>query len=612
MTTTPLSYRRFLLALLLTVAAAVQLHDAGSALAASSFSNPTPLTVPGPGAPLGTASPYPSTIKVAGLRGPITDVSVTLHKFGHTRPQDVDILLISPSGTRVIIMSDACGDDDVEDYTWVFNQSTPKAIPQGSDCGDFGYRPANYGTPDSFPGIAPGPPTTLDDLRGESPNGDWGLYMVDDTPATDDGDLEGGWSLSIATGPVEAALPATGTEGPAGPYPLVFPIAGSSGVLRDVDVVVDGISHEKPEDLDMLLVGPQGQKVVLASDACGDQGVSNVKWTFDDEAAGALPGFLCTGVDLVARPTDLAPADVWPAPAPAGPYATALSAFDFTDPNGDWKLYVNDDAANNIGFLSKKFSVRTTTTPAAVVAFTDRAVQLAEGASGTLTLRRSGPAPLGPGTVAVRTQDGTATAGADYTPVATTVTFAAGETEKTVPIAALADGTFESDETFDVVLSAPTGDARVLGEPATVTIPGQVAPETPRPDDPRLDDPRPDDTPRPRDTTKPVVTVSAGAKVARNGTVKVSVRCSEACAGSAALTTTKKVRVTRKAKPRRLTLGTAPFRLARAGTTTVKVKLSSNGRKALKLAKRVKVTVTASATDAAANRGAGSAKATLR
>src|SRR3712207_7848809 len=52
---------------------------------------------------------YPSEIAVSGLTGPITDVTVTLHRFGHDFASDVDILLVSPSGKSVILMSDACG-----------------------------------------------------------------------------------------------------------------------------------------------------------------------------------------------------------------------------------------------------------------------------------------------------------------------------------------------------------------------------------------------------------------------------------------------------------------------------------------------------------------------
>ena len=43
------------------------------------------------------------------------------------------------------------------------------------------------------------------------------------------------------------------------------------------------------------------------------------------------------------------PEESLPPPAPPGPYSTSLSAFDLTDPNGEWQLYVNDDHAGKDG-----------------------------------------------------------------------------------------------------------------------------------------------------------------------------------------------------------------------------------------------------------------------
>ena len=88
-------------------------------------------------------------------------------------------------------------------------------------------------------------------------------------------------------------------------------------------------------DVDILLVSPTGQKVMLMSDVGGGFGLNNVTLTLSDRAAAALPatGQIVSGTYL---PTDVQPGDVFPAPAPAGPYATALSAFNGQSPNGAW------------------------------------------------------------------------------------------------------------------------------------------------------------------------------------------------------------------------------------------------------------------------------------
>ena len=72
-------------------------------------------------------------------------------------------------------------------------------------------------------------------------------------------------------------------------------------------------------------------------------------------------------------------------------------------------------------------------------------------------------------TVDYATADGTAKAGADYTATSGTLTFAAGETVKTVNVAVLDDGHDEGEETFTLRLSNATG-ARIGDGEATGTI----------------------------------------------------------------------------------------------------------------------------------------------
>ena len=66
-------------------------------------------------------------------------------------------------------------------------------------------------------------------------------------------------------------------------------------------------------------------------------------------------------------------------------------------------------------------------------------------------------AASGPVSVDYATADGTAAAGADYTAVSGTLTFAPGETEKTVSVALLDDAIDEGKETFKLKLSNPKG-----------------------------------------------------------------------------------------------------------------------------------------------------------
>ena len=72
-------------------------------------------------------------------------------------------------------------------------------------------------------------------------------------------------------------------------------------------------------------------------------------------------------------------------------------------------------------------------------------------------------------TVDWATSDGTATAGADYTAGSGTLTFAAGETEKTFDVAVTGDTVDEPDETYTVTLSN-AGNASIPDATGTGTI----------------------------------------------------------------------------------------------------------------------------------------------
>ena len=250
-------------------------------------------------------------------------------------------------------------------------------------------------------------------------------------------------------------------------------------MITDVNVSINGIWHERPDDLDMLLVGPHGQRTVLMSDACGTFEVASFGWFWDDEAAAPMPDGDGTNVCATTshRPTDHEPDDAWPPPAPLGPYPAALSTFDLTDPNGDWRLFVNDDSSDKVGFFTNRFQLVMTTRPKATVAFTQSQAEVAEGTTHELTLTRTGPATLGAGSVTVTTVPAAATAESDFTALSTVVDFAPGEAQKTVAVDALSDATTEPDEAYTVSIGTPTGDAAVpTPSSVTVTIPAPPAP----------------------------------------------------------------------------------------------------------------------------------------
>ena len=85
----------------------------------------------------------------------------------------------------------------------------------------------------------------------------------------------------------------------------------------------------------------------------------------------------------------------------------------------------------------------------------------------TVSLDKSGIAPI---TVDYATSDGTAKAGSDYTSVSGTITFASGETSKSVIVPICGDNILEADESFTVTLSNVTGTANLLDGSGTGVI----------------------------------------------------------------------------------------------------------------------------------------------
>src|SRR5438552_309889 len=119
------------------------------------------------------------------------------------------------------------------------------------------------------------------------------------------------------------------------PYPATISVANVTGVVAKITVTLNKLTHTRPSDIDIVLVGPEGQSVVLLSDAGGFAPVTDLKITFDDRALAPEREFspLVSGTF---QPINYGGGDTFPAPAPAGSAATALSVFNGTNPNGNW------------------------------------------------------------------------------------------------------------------------------------------------------------------------------------------------------------------------------------------------------------------------------------
>lgn len=90
-----------------------------------------------------------------------------------------------------------------------FDDDATNSLPQTGSVVSGRYRPTNFGTGDGFYPPAPSGPyaTTLAAFTGTDPNGDWKLFIVDDS-GRDLGELTGGWRLTFVSPPPPTPVPA--------------------------------------------------------------------------------------------------------------------------------------------------------------------------------------------------------------------------------------------------------------------------------------------------------------------------------------------------------------------------------------------------------------------
>ena len=183
------------------LAAVLIIASAGSATA-QSFSSSAAIKIPRgqPAVTRGPADTYPSEIVVSGVVGPVTSMTVTLANIAHTHPTDLDVLLESPGGRTVMLMSDCGGGADVDGLTLIFRDDATLKLPDSVALTAGTFRPTDFGiNGDQLALPAPQRPftgSTLSALGADTVNGVWRLWIADDS----DGDVGsiGEWSISFA------------------------------------------------------------------------------------------------------------------------------------------------------------------------------------------------------------------------------------------------------------------------------------------------------------------------------------------------------------------------------------------------------------------------------
>ena len=161
------------------------------------------------------------------------------------------------------------------------------------------------------------------------------------------------------------------TPAPASPYPTEIEVSGFETNVADVEVTLIGFSHVNPQDVGVLLVGPGGQMAGLFAGPPTTVAAPGVTITFDDQARSEVPSPLVSGTF---QPNGSG--GRFPAPAPTSQSrGSSLSAFNGTNPNGTWKLFVADfgnPVPNSTGKIAGGWSLTITSANGVPQAVPDR------------------------------------------------------------------------------------------------------------------------------------------------------------------------------------------------------------------------------------------------
>jgi uncharacterized repeat protein (TIGR01451 family) len=165
------------------------------------FSNTFAITIPDHG----TAVSYPSTITISGMNGVVANARATLTGVNHTFPRDINALLANPGNSDVLLMSHAGGAHSLPSVTLTFDDAAANSLSASDQITSGAFKPTAYGGAVILPSPAPDSPygTALAGVAGGDPNGDWSLYIFDDTTG-DAGNVASGWTLDLTTTPVIA------------------------------------------------------------------------------------------------------------------------------------------------------------------------------------------------------------------------------------------------------------------------------------------------------------------------------------------------------------------------------------------------------------------------
>ncbi len=264
---------------------------------------------------VGAGSPYPSLINVTGLGGMISNVTARLINISHTFPDDIDLLLMSPTGQTVLLMSDAGGSSDLNDVTMTFSDAAAAALSNSGQLTSGTFKPTNFeAATDSF--TAPAPPgpyaTNLFAFNGQPANGTWSLYVMDDG-AGDAGTIDGGWSLTITTTngatPTISDIPDQTTTANTATAAIPFTVSDVDTPAGSLALSPGSSNPTLVPTNNIVFGGGESNRSVIVTPVPGQTGTATITVTVSDGTSSASDTFVLTVNAVNTPPTLTLPAD---------------------------------------------------------------------------------------------------------------------------------------------------------------------------------------------------------------------------------------------------------------------------------------------------------------
>ena len=270
----------------------------GAQPATQVFANQSAIVIPDASS---NASLYPSPITVSGMSGPISTVSVQLINFSQNWTNDMDVLLVSPSGQKVLLMSDV-GTGATANATFTFADSASGYLPESGSLATGSYKPTNYDTiTDSLASPAPAGPfgALMSTFNGYDANGTWSLY-VQDAGSGQGRRFDGGWSITITTIGSAAASPTIADIGSQS-TPANTPIVALPFTVNDADTPASSLTLSGSSSNQSLVPngnivfgGSGSQRTVTITPAANQTGSTTITVTVSDGVRTATDAFAVT------------------------------------------------------------------------------------------------------------------------------------------------------------------------------------------------------------------------------------------------------------------------------------------------------------------------------